>query len=141
MEGTSVSTSHPTDPEPAAWFEIRGDEIYTTVNHPNGRGDWPWFEIRNGQVFTTDSHPQGRVALPWYEIHGNRMYTTQTHPDGYAGFPLFEIRGNMIYGVPHYSPVHAPSAAGRAADRNPEGITAEVKQLGPPESKDGNDPG
>lgn len=140
MEGTGVTTNHRDDRQGTAWFEIKGEAIYTTEHHPKGRGQWPWFEIRDSQVFTTDNHPQGRVGLPWYEIHGNRMYTARTHPDGYAGFPLFEIRDGMIYGITHTSPMFSPTNSSAAAsDRGP--AIAEMKKLDPPDAANGSDAG
>ena len=139
MERIDLSVDHRKNEDAQPWFEIKGNGIFTTANHPSGPQALPWFEVANGKVFATENHPQGRQGLPWYEIHGNKMYTTISHPDGYPGFPLFEIRHNMIYGIPHFSPIGSPSTD--ATRRGQDRAIPRMKELSPPESKNGNDTG
>lgn len=77
----------------AAQFTVRGNKIYVQPGiHSEGNIAQPWFEIRDNNIYSTIHHPEGHSLHPQFEIRNNKVFTTAHHPDGRSIKPLYTIR-------------------------------------------------
>ena len=73
-------------------YEIRGNQIFRTINHPLGPSGLADYEFRDdGKIYRTAYHPMGWNNMPDYEIRSGKIYRTICHPNGWQDSPDYEI--------------------------------------------------
>lgn len=94
-EGTIMKlypTIHSALPYGLPQYEIRGTQVYPTVNNARDTFGLPVFDRRGSHLYPTVHNQTHSYGLPALEVRGNQLYPTIHNQVEPYGLPVFELR-------------------------------------------------